>query len=486
MKHFRSILKQSTQISFYQAYNIILRFVSIIIYTKYLAPSILGNFTLARTIVNLTGVYSLFGLNHGILRQASLAIGAKKNNVYNEIKNYASTLSIIISLIVSALTFTFAGVIGEEIFGDSNFVIFIRLFALLIPIRNLNFIITVLLKVNKKAATGQFLYLVIYPTIIILAFLVGSLFLQGRNLAILSFIIGNFLYLIFLLIQRNKLKIKASFHLDKNEKRNLFSISFPMFIAAALNRSQGWIDLFVLGILASSSDVGIYFVGLRIASFVQIPAVSFNHIFMPIAGRLIGAGEFAELNNLYKIITRIIFFLGSSIFAIIFFMQDIILLLFSKDYSIAGQVIIFILIGQLINISVGATRQLLTVSGGAKINLYNSILMIVLMLSLSYFLIPEYGMIGAAIANASSLGLLNIISVIELSYFYKLSPFSKQYFLTFVFFILLFLISLILPSISIIKLIVFLTFYILLTIIFTVSKEEKNKARLLIRKKFSF
>jgi O-antigen/teichoic acid export membrane protein len=77
------------------------------------------------------------------------------------------------------------------------------------------------------------------------------------------------------------------------------------------NQSQKWSDTFLLGILGTSRQVGIYYIGLRIAGFISIPAAAMSTIFMPIAARLIGQKKNDELNDLYKTVTRVVFVCGT-------------------------------------------------------------------------------------------------------------------------------------------------------------------------------
>src|SRR6185369_13885032 len=153
---------------------------------------------------------------------------------------------------------------------------------------------------------------------------------------------------------------------------------------------------------------------------------AFNQIFTPIAGRLIGKGEHRELNDLYKTVTRIIFICGSLIFGLIYFLQDFLLNIFGKGYQDAGKVILIILISETVDFGVGAARDLITMSGGGKINMINSMITLCINVISSWLLIPHYGIIGAAIANAVTNISINLISVVELMIIYKLSPFNKK------------------------------------------------------------
>lgn len=422
------LVKQSSSIIVYFVISTLLSFFSTVIFTRYLAPGVFGNMTLTRTIINLIAIYSLFGLHHGLLRQGSIAIGQGRIRAYEQIRNYTISLSVLISIIVCTIVFVFANYIATDWFHNSSLTNFLRFNSFVIPIQLLSSITISLFQVNKKADVGQFIYLVVYFALTIVVFYVFTLFLKDESLAIFSFLAANIIYLAILIYYQRKYGFKFSLKLDKEERKSLFSISLPMFFASALNQSQKWTDTLFLGLLGTSSEVGIYYIGLRIGSFVSIPANAFNQSFTPIAGRLIGKGKHDELNELYKTVTHIIFICGSIAFAVIFFLKDYFVQIFGKGYQGSTSIVLIILISETVDFGVGASRQLITMSGGGKINLLNSIITILLSIGLSYWLIPRYGIVGAAIANGASNVLSQLITVFELSIIYKLSPFNKSYY----------------------------------------------------------
>lgn len=475
-----TILKQSFNMTITWFFGAFISFISSIIYTHYLTPAEFGNFTLSRTVITLLGVFCMVGLNNGFLRQGSIALGKKQNLAFEQIKNYSLSYSMVIGLISCAVVFIGANFIAVNLFKNPALTTHLRYFSFIIPMMITINMSQVVFQVYHRADKGQLLYNVIYFSILIVVFYLLTFFIKSETLIITSFLAGNIIYFIILLYYQRKFGYKFSFQIDKKEKKDLFNISLPMFLAAVFQQSQKWGDTFFLGVLGSSTDVGIYYIGLRIAMFVSIPANAFNKIFMPVAGRLIGKGDQAELNDLYKIVTRLIFVSCSLFFGVIFFMKGYMLQWFGKDYTSSAPVIFVILISETIDFGVGAARQLITMSGGGKINLINSILTLITKVVSSYLLIPKYGIMGAAYANALSNAFMNLVSVAELMVIYKLSPFNKKYFLIILVFIACMAGVNSLPLQDIPKIILFLIVIIPIYLLIAVSKDEKNKFKSLM------
>ena len=179
--------------------------------------------------------------------------------------------------------------------------------------------------------------------------------------------------------------------------------------------------------------------GFRIASFINIPYASIAQIFIPIAGRLIGVNNKAELNQLYKIVTVLILIASAIMFGGIFFMKKEVIQLFGPEYQDALDIVVVILIAEMVSINLGLARNLIVICGNSKMNLINSIISILLMVLLSLWLIPEYGIMGAAIAFAVAKIVLNVTTIVQLYWFYNLSPFSIKYGLILGIFLILFI-----------------------------------------------
>ena len=483
MTNTKTILNQSSKMMLFWAVGVAISYFSTIVFTHYLSQTTFGDFTLTRTVINLLAIYCAFGLNQGLLRQGSIALGKGNTILFNQIKNYTISLTTIIGLIACIVVFFTANLIAVYIFKNPGIGDQIRFFSFVIPVQIINNMVLTLFQVNKKADVGQFLNLVVYFTLQLFLFYLLTFFFQDQVLIIISFLASNFIYLLTLLYYQKKLGYQFSLNIDKDEKKQIFKISFPMFLANIFNQSQKWGDTLFLGILGTSTDVGIYYVGLRIAAFVSIPANAINKIFTPIAGRLIGEEKHDELNELYKLVTRIIFIFGSLIFGCIFFMKTFLISFFGHGYESSATVILIILISEAIDFGVGAAGQLITMSGGGRLNTVNAVITITINILSSVLLIPHYGIMGAAISNALTNISKQLLGVIELMLIFKLSPFNTKYFII----IGLFIASIIgtdyIHVVEIYKLIIFISILVPLYLAFAVNKMERAKLKTLLKVK---
>jgi O-antigen/teichoic acid export membrane protein len=435
MSRLKTIIKQSTSISFIKTGAIFVSFINVIIFTHFLSPEVYGNYILARTFIMLSGLFSTMGLTDGLLRQGSIALGKKNHEEYLHIQNYSFSLSLLIGIIFCLALLISSYPLAVYIYKNKTLFYYLLFFCFLVPLLNMTYIIRAIQRVLKKADISSLIELLLYPGCLLITFLISAIFLKEESLAIIAFVSGNLLFFFIVWFFPGIKTPRFFFKLEKEKRNNLFKIAIPMFAAQTINQSQRWLDKLLLGVLSTVENVGIYFVGIRIAQFINMPLFAFTQIFIPVAGRLIGKKKHDELNKLYKSVTLLILIFGIFIFGTIYFLKEYIFVFFHEDYIGSMDIIIYVLIGEFINICVGSTRQLTMICGGAKINLINSVLMVVITFILCFIFIPPYQMTGAAIAYALSRAILNIINVTQLIIIYKLSPFSRKYFFSFTFFL---------------------------------------------------
>jgi O-antigen/teichoic acid export membrane protein len=67
-------------------------------------------------------------------------------------------------------------------------------------------------------------------------------------------------------------------------------------------------------------------------------------------------------------------------------------------------------------------------TGKQKIELYNSIIMVTVSILLKIFLIPKFGVTGAAISTVIVIILMNLITLLEIYFFYKIHPYDTGYY----------------------------------------------------------
>ncbi len=111
---------------------------------------------------------------------------------------------------------------------------------------------------------------------------------------------------------------------------------------------------------------------------------------------------------------------------VVFFAREI-LSFWGPEYSRGFISLIILALAQLINCTTGACGFMIMMSGRTKINLFNTLSALVLTIVLSIFLIPEYGILGAALSFGVVLSIVGLARLIEVYIIMKIHPFRFDY-----------------------------------------------------------
>jgi O-antigen/teichoic acid export membrane protein len=210
-------------------------------------------------------------------------------------------------------------------------------------------------------------------------------------------------------------------------ERKLLSFSAPLLLTNVVSYLNGRTELFVLGIFLAADMAGIYNAAVRLAGLGLIVLTAFNAIFSPVISDLHNRGEFERLSTLFKLVTRWMLAAAMPIFLVQMLFAPQIMSLFGPEF-VAGALTLQVLsVGQVFNIATGGVGVMLIMSGYSHIAFFNSVVTVVLALALDFWLVPRYGLMGAAIAGAVVIVLTNLARLGEVWVLMRAHPFSRAF-----------------------------------------------------------
>ena len=188
-------------------------------------------------------------------------------------------------------------------------------------------------------------------------------------------------------------------------------------------------DILMLGAFSGIEKTGIYSISFFIASVIDMPRRAIQQISAPILSESFKNNDLSKVDSIYKKTTINTFFAGVIIFLLVWINADNIFKLMPNGeiYSEAKIIILIIGMGRLFDISFGANSHILALSKYFKMNSFFIIFLVIIAFFLNYFLIPLYGIAGAAYATTFSLIIFNLLKHIFVLNKFKLTPFTKNY-----------------------------------------------------------
>lgn len=200
---------------------------------------------------------------------------------------------------------------------------------------------------------------------------------------------------------------------------------FPLLGAVCCNQIVAWSSLILLGVWGSAEDVGIFAIAQRTALLTSLVLIGVNAITAPKLSELISQSRHNEVIKIARLAVRLSLVAAVPSFIVIAIYPEVILNIFGSEFIIASTALIILAFGQLINNISGPVEALLTMSGNELKVGQNFAVGAFLSIFLGILLIPYYGLLGAAITQATAVASLNLVGVFQVK---RLFNFNVMYF----------------------------------------------------------
>jgi O-antigen/teichoic acid export membrane protein len=192
------------------------------------------------------------------------------------------------------------------------------------------------------------------------------------------------------------------------QARTWFRVAWPLLLVASFNVLLNQTDLFLLGVLRTSEEVGLYNVALKTGTVVMFLLTGINAIAAPRIARIYRNGDMERMQRLVSMVVHLSFWpslLGSILLIAI---SAPFLRLFGPEFATAQVALIILIIGKLVNAGVGSVGYLMNMTGhqdeSARVLAWSAGANALFNLAL----IPSFGIEGAAVATASTTALWNV------------------------------------------------------------------------------
>ena len=185
---------------------------------------------------------------------------------------------------------------------------------------------------------------------------------------------------------------------------------------------------------------GIFAIATYIATMVAIPNRSLNAIANPQLAQTTKDNDHEGLHRLLRQVCNNSFLIGAFILTAIWLNIDLIFLILpnGSTYAVAKYVVLFLAIAQLTIATFNATTSVLNYSRFYYLSLLYSFVLTVTAILFNNWLIPLYGMNGAALANLLSYLIYFALMLLTLALCIRIHPFSTGHLKTLVLTLVLF------------------------------------------------
>jgi O-antigen/teichoic acid export membrane protein len=414
----KEVLQHSLLLFIVKVFFTFISFLLSIVIARNLSVDDSGYYFSIVSLIAVLATISRVGLDNTVTRFIAKANAKKDHKKVSLVFSIAFKWSVFSSLVLSLLLAMLGVAYAYYSQQPNNYLILLFIVVIFLPITNVYQILQQSFQGMKKSALFAFFSgLARLLTLLLLLLVMLITETLTLNLALYIFFIATFITVCLALFTWKKQNNHIYAFNDSSDKYSLAlkmkksCITLWGVSCLAIVMSDG-VQILV-GLLSEPSQAAFFAVAMRIASLVAFILLAINGILSPKFAEISADNDSKRLQDVYRSSARLMLFVTSPIFLIIFIFAEDFLLIFGEHFSQATLVLRILVIAQFFKVIVGSVGQLLIMSGHEKCQRNNLFFSVLLLMLLCVLLIPFYGALGGAIATLCAVVMNNLLGLLQ-------------------------------------------------------------------------
>ncbi len=298
------------------------------------------------------------------------------------------------------------------------------------------------------------------------------------------------LALLIYLLREGELSLKVQFgFISADLKKSMIFTAIVSLITGLSAMGYQYIDKYMINTMLDLSETGVYTIAFFFGSMIGLPARSLTKVASVVIAKAWKENKLNEIKEIYAKSSLIQTVIGIFVFLGIMINIDDVISILGPAYIEGKMVIFFIGLSFLINLIFGVGASVIGNSKQYRFLSYLMVIFLIIVIITNYYLIPIYGIEGAAIASAISILIHSFFKYLFILYKFKMQPFTTKHLTPIILGLFLFAAFYFAPDIIsnpylniILKSTVFSLIYALLIYNFKVSEDINERLDLIIAK----
>lgn len=396
---------------------LLLNFSAQILTVRYLTKVDYGAFAYALAVVTMATSVNLLGLGRAVSRFVP---------IYHERGDYDSMFGTVIlavgsivgcGLALIVLAFGLEGALGARVASDPLAVGLLLVLIALAPLGALDRVFQGVVAALASPRAVFFRRYVLGPSLRLAAILIvllvqGSVYLLATCYLVAG-VLGVVIYVLILHRVLRERGLFQRFHLKsvRLPVREIFGFGVPLLTTDVSLILKTTMAVLILDHFRGAAEVADFRVVVPVAGLNLVVLQSFKILFMPAASRLYERKDTVGLNDLYWQSAIWITVVTFPIFAACFFLAEpLTTWLFGDRYATSHSPLVVLAIGSYFSAAAGLNTYALQVYARVRFITCINVLTTLVGLTLNLYLIPRYGVMGAAIATTAAVVLHNVLN----------------------------------------------------------------------------
>lgn len=207
--------------------------------------------------------------------------------------------------------------------------------------------------------------------------------------------------------------------------REFWRFTAPRSLATMAQIVIQRLDIVLVGIMRGPAAAAVYTAATRFLILGQLGNAAISLAAQPRFTELFAVGASREANRIYRVTTGWLITVTWPIYLLAMVYGSQILTVFGHSYRAGTSVMIILAASMLVATACGQVDMVLTTTGRSSWSLANGVTALAVNVTLDLILIPRYGITGAAIGWAASIGVTNLVPLAQVAVVARLHPFGR-------------------------------------------------------------
>jgi O-antigen/teichoic acid export membrane protein len=405
------------------------RFVIAVILTNILGAAGVGLYELAFTAATIATSFAVLGLDSAVIRWVSMFQHRDDRAGMLGVLVTGVGLPGLVSIAIGVALILFPQTIADRVLNQPTAASLLPIAGFLVPFMVLNRQLGAALQGLKRIEYAVLAEQFSQPPIrfLLLMALLALVGLSPANALAASTVAAGAatLILTWYLVRYARLREKPrQFRL---ETRELIVFSLPIWFSNIVITVGKNLQVLLLSALDTLRSVGIFAIALHVNLLASLFHTSVVQSSLAIFAELNDRGDRAGLGHMYQTTSKWTFSLNLPLFIVIVLFPGALLSVFGSDFVTGAPALVILGLEALTNSATGTSGSLLDMTGHTRVKLVNSTVAVAASLVLNLLLIPQYGLMGAAIAALCATLAVNLLRIGQVWYLLRLVPYDASF-----------------------------------------------------------
>lgn len=214
-------------------------------------------------------------------------------------------------------------------------------------------------------------------------------------------------------------------HEAADREEGFWSFTAPRALSSIFQIALLWLDVLLVGALASSTEAGVYAAATRYLLMGTMAGQALSTAIQPQVSALLARGANRRAGDLFQIAAAWTMVVSWPIFLTVMVFARALLDVLGAGFSQADTALVVLGAAWVFASACGPIDVLLLMAGASRWNLANNAVAVASNVVLNLVLVPRWGITGAAVAWAVSIVITNAAPAVVVWYLLRIHPFGR-------------------------------------------------------------